>query len=103
MSEAGRYVVRVDENSAYMDRDASWTRGTYATVDDALAECRRMVDADLAELHQPGMSSAELIASYREFGRDPFVIALGNAPPTAFSAWDYAERRAVAICGGRSR
>ena len=93
------YVVMVDENSHYLDRDERWTRGSYATAEEALAECRRIIDADLAELHQPGMAAEQLITGYRASGRDPFIIPRDGAEFVAFSGWTYAEQRAAAICG----
>lgn len=57
-----------------------------------------MVDADLAELHRPGMTATELIAAYRADGRDPFIIAPRDAESIEFGAWNYAEQRAAVIC-----
>jgi len=96
---SGRYVVTVAENSRYLDPDARWTRGSYVTAEEALAECRRMVDDDLAELYRPGMTAEQLIAGYRASGRDPFIIPRGGAEFVAFSGWTHAEQRAAALCG----
>lgn len=93
-----KYRVLVDDNFHYMDGDAHWTAGEFETAEAALAKCRKMVDEDLAHLHQVGMNAVELFASYKNFGDDPFIISLGDATPVEFSAWDYAERRSVEIC-----
>lgn len=93
------YVVMVDENSHYLDRDERWTRGSYATAEEALAECRRMVDDDLAETYRPGMTAEQLLTGYYADGRDPFVVPRGDAEFVRFSGWEYAEDRAPVICG----
>lgn len=100
MTSAKRYTVMVDENSHYQDPDSRYTKGTYSTVEEALTECRRMVDADLAGLRQPGMSAKALITAYQLDGRDPFVVSPKGAEKVDFSAWDYAEQRAAVLCGG---
>ncbi|HEX2446567.1 MAG TPA: hypothetical protein VHK26_00055 [Methyloceanibacter sp.] len=55
------YTVLVDDNFHYdnfhyMDSRHRWTLGVFDTLDEALAACRRIVDEDLANLHEPGMS-----------------------------------------------
>jgi hypothetical protein len=45
--------VMVDENFRYQDPESRWTRGTFDTAEEALAACRKMVDDDLMNLHQP--------------------------------------------------
>jgi hypothetical protein len=34
---------------------------------------------------------------YKSFGDDPFVVALDPAPKIEFSAWTYAQRRALEL------
>jgi hypothetical protein len=90
-----KYRVMVDEN---FDPDERWTLGIFATAEDALSACRRMVDEDLEQIHKPGMAVAELIERYRTFGDDPFIVPIDGSPAVKFSAWSYAEQRATAIC-----
>jgi hypothetical protein len=91
-----KYRVMVDQN---FDPEERWTLGTFATADEALSACRRIVDEDLGQIHKPGMSAAELIERYRTFGDDPFIVPIDGAPAVDFSAWDYAEQRAAKVCG----
>jgi hypothetical protein len=93
------YRVIVDENFHYMDPDQRWELGVFATAEQALAACRRMVEDDLRDLRKPGMSAEELITAYQTFGDDPFIVPIDGAPAVEFSAWDYAERRSAEICG----
>jgi hypothetical protein len=87
------FTVMVEENSDYGSR---YTHGEFVTWEKALAECRRIVDADLDEQLEPGMQAGLLITQYRFFGRDPYI--LGDGPGgQRFSAWDYAEERAIEL------
>jgi hypothetical protein len=94
------YRVLVDDNFDYMDEDARWELGAFATAEAAIAACRALVDANLAHHFKPGMAAAELYELYVSFGEDPFIVAAPGAPAVAFSAWDYAKMRAEEICGG---
>jgi hypothetical protein len=94
------YTVMVDDNFHYMDGDERWQLGTFATLDEAVAACRALVDQWLATNHKPGMSAAELYSLYVSFGEDPFFVGGEDAERSNFSAWDYAKARAQALCGG---
>jgi hypothetical protein len=100
MTLKARYVVKVDDNFRYMDEEARWTYGQFAKAEAALAMCRHIVDLCLEEAYEPGMLAEELVATYKHFGDDPFIIPLDAAPDCDFSAWSYAEQRAKEICGG---
>ena len=91
------YVVGVDDNFHYRDQDASWTRGRFDDVEAAVAASRQIVDRWLEEAYEPGMTADALLRSYKMFGEDPFVVAVGGAPPCKFSAWEYARERAAEI------
>ena len=95
-----RYEVMVDDNFNYMDEDARWKKGTYATLDRALRECRKLVDNWLEEGYKPGMSAQELYDAYTMYGDDPFIVVVDGTDESAkFSAWDYARERSRQICG----
>ena len=93
----GVYKVMVDDNFHYMDESERTSGGTFATLADAIAACRKIVDDDLAGLAKPGMSAEEIYKSYISFGADPFV--LGDMPGVPFSAWEYARERSYALAG----
>jgi hypothetical protein len=93
------YRVVVDENFHFMDPDERREIGIFDSAEDALAACRRIVENDLRDFRKPGMSAKELIAAYHTFGDDPFIVPIDGAPAVDFSAWDYAEQRAVKVCG----
>jgi hypothetical protein len=89
-----RYKIMIDDNFHYMDEDHRYEWKRFPTVDEAVAECKRIVDSDLAGYMKPGITAAELYDYYTSFGDDPFIMAVDpNAQPTHFSAWDYAKER----------
>ena len=96
-----RYKVLVDDNFHYQSSEERQEAGTYDSLKEALAACRALVDRSLAEEHRPGISAETLLDRYRSFGEDPFIEVLDGADEAAtFSAWDYAEERCRALCGG---
>ena len=87
----------IDDNFHYMDKDARTEAGMFVTAEAAIAACRGIVDDSLRNLLAPGMTASDLLAQYRLFGDDPFVVAQGDAQPIKFSALDYAETLATEI------
>lgn len=92
------YTVMVDDNFHYMEEDERRTLGTFVTLEEALAACRGVVDRWLAEHCAPGMTAAELYSQYVSFGDDPFILGDEDGARCSFSAWDYAKKRAEALC-----
>jgi hypothetical protein len=92
------YIVWVDDNYHYMDEDERYKLGEFKTLDAAIAACKKIVDDFLASTYAPGMSAAELNASYTGFGEDPWIA---GEERVLFSAWTYAEQRCAEICGGK--
>jgi hypothetical protein len=97
------YKVMIDDNFHYMDDSERLEFGTFATAEEAIGICRKIVDEWLKRHHKPGMTGDQLFELYVGFGEDPYVIApIGDADPATagrFSAWDYARERAKAMCG----
>ena len=87
------YRVLVDDNFHYQDESERYELGPFATLDEAIVACRRMVDEDLASHLKPGMTAEELYELYTMFDRDPFIVAPDGNPPVPFSAWEYAHKR----------
>ncbi|MBR0851874.1 hypothetical protein JQ543_29335 [Bradyrhizobium diazoefficiens] len=88
------YVVFVDDNFHFMDEDERYKHGEYATLEEAEAQCRMIVDDFLESQYKPGMSAAALFEQYMAFGEDPFI----RGPGTRFSASDYARTRCDELC-----
>ena len=86
-----------DENSACQDPEAPSHAGRFATADEAIAECRRMVDADLDEVREPGMSGSAVLVQWQMWGRDPFIRADEGDQAPEWSAWKYAAIRAKTL------
>lgn len=89
----------VDDNFHFMDESERWQLGEFATLEQAIAACRRMVDDCLQSYYKPGMTAEALEAAYRMFGDDPFIPGVDRE---TFSAWSYAAARAKEMCEGRS-
>jgi nicotinic acid mononucleotide adenylyltransferase len=95
-----RYRVLVDDNFHYQDSEERWEEGTYATVEEAIAACRSIVDRSLEEERRPGISAEALYDRYMSFGDDPSIVVLDGTDASAtFSAWRYAKERCRVICG----
>ena len=95
-----RYRVVTVDNFHYMEDDANAESSVFETYNAAVAACREIVDRSLAWHHKPGMTAERLYDDYIDFGDDPFIVAIGDAPlGEKFSAWSYAKERCRAICG----
>jgi hypothetical protein len=90
------YTVLVAENSHYMDEAERYKHGEFATLDEAHAAARVLVNSELAALHTPGMSADELYRQYTTFGAEPFIVP--DAAAESFSAWAYAAARCQELC-----
>ena len=93
-----RYQLLIDDNFHFMDEGERVGPIEFDTPDAALAEARRIVDADLAGYFKPGMTAAEMYELYVAFGDDPFIVS-DDPAAQSFSAWQYAERRCKELCG----
>ena len=91
------YKVMVDDNFHYMAEDERWEYGTFATAEEALDACRRLVDEALMDEYRDGATAEQLFVRYTSFGDDPFVVALDDAEKVEFSAAAYAEQRAAEL------
>src|SRR2546429_3090473 len=88
------FKVFIDDHAHYMDESERADHGAFASADDAVAECKRIVDDDLVAMWRPGTTAAALYRLYMSFGPDPFVVPLDpTEPQVAFSAADYAKQR----------
>ncbi len=95
MAKSGHtYSVYVDDNYHYMDEEARYKLGDFATLDDAVAACKRIVDGFLKVEVPLDITAAERYEQYTGFGPDPFIVTDdpgAGSPP--FSAWSYAKER----------
>ncbi len=93
------YTVFVDDNFHYQDEEERWVAGKFSSYEEAVAECKRLVELSLQEgLSQKGPITAdELYKYYTSFGDDPFVSPVPTND-SRFSAWSYAEERCQILC-----
>lgn len=88
------YSVYVDDNFHYMDEEERYKLGDFATLDEAIAACKRMVDGFLGAEVTPDATATERYEAYTQFGPDPFIVTDDpDAGHPAFSAWGYAKER----------
>ncbi len=91
---AHMYSVLVDDNYNLPPDSDRYKLGDYATLEEAIAACKRMVDDFLDGHPQPGEPAEERFKGYAQYGPDPFIVS--NDPDSgvvAFSAWEYAKQR----------
>jgi hypothetical protein len=92
------YKVMVDDNFHYQNEEERYELGTFSTVEEAIAACKRVVDEDLNNSYKAGDTGGELYERYTMFGEDPFIVNLDGADSTGkFSAWDYAKERSEVL------
>jgi hypothetical protein len=84
------YTVFVDDNFHLLAEDERWCAGEFATAEEALAKCRKIVEESVDHCAEPGMTAEEIYESYVDFGDDPFIMGV------KFSAWGYAKQLAIA-------
>ena len=65
------YQVMVDDNFHYGDEDERSEYGIYPTAEEALAICRKLVDAALLAEYRDGQTAEALFERYSSFGDDP--------------------------------
>ena len=91
------FKVYVDDNFHYMDASERTTHGSFATAEEAVEACKRIVKQSVRSNLKSGMTADELYDSYKMFGDDPFVVAtIGET--VKFSAWEYAKQLCTEIC-----
>ena len=87
-----KYTVRVADNFDYMDKSREYKDGEYDTWEEAVAECKEIVDICLLQDLKGGVSDKKtLLTTYKMYGDDPYIV--GGEKDEYFSAWDYAEQR----------
>ena len=88
------YSVYVDDNYDLPPDDERYKLGDFATLDEAIAECKRMVDGFLMTKVPADGTAEKRYVSYTHFGPDPFIVT--DDPEVGyplFSAWSYAKQR----------
>ena len=89
-----KYTVYVDDNFHYMDEEERYKLGDFATLEEAVAVCKRKVDGFLKVHASPEKTAAERYEEYTQAGPDPFIVTDDPAAgKPVFSAWNYAKER----------
>ena len=85
------FTVYVADNFHYMDAEATYQLGKFATWDEAVTAAERIAEASLQEVYRPDLDAEALYHQYTLFGEDPYIIPRPEGKH--FSAWEYAKRR----------
>lgn len=101
-SEAGpgsddQLIVRAHDNFHLSGEAEKYEVGRFATCEEALEACRKLVDEFLDGAFEEGMSADQLRGEYEAFGPDPYIEPRDSA--CVFEARRYAAQRAEAITG----
>ena len=91
-----KYELYVDDNYYYPDEDERYRAGVFDTLEEAIAEAKRIIDDFLMSVHKkhPDLSAEDLFKEYTKYGVDPWILPnYGN-----FNSWEYAEERSEEIC-----
>lgn len=92
-------IVWAYENFHLSGEAEKYEVGRFASCEEALEACRRMVDEFLDGAFEEGMTADELRGEYEAFGPDPYIGPRERG--CVFEARRYAGQRADAIAGSR--
>jgi hypothetical protein len=98
-TKSTEFTVHIDDNFRPYDSSDRITGPTFSTFEEAVAECKRIVDRNLRWLRlgtKDPNDPEELYRRYTGFGDDPFIKTDGPDGPS-FSAWEYAKERCKKI------
>lgn len=74
------FKVLIFDNFHFTDEDGQYSGGTFETLEEALAKCRRVLEADLAHLYQEGMTAEDLFDAWMSFGDSACVLGADFKP-----------------------
>ncbi len=95
------YTVFVDDNFHFGDESHRYRAGTFQTYEQALAAAKAVVDQSLRDHAGNGMSADEVLASWLQFGDDPFIVPSDES--NRFSSRDYARERVHTVVASSAR
>jgi hypothetical protein len=74
----------------------------FERLDDAIAAAKQVVDGLLDRAYVAGMTSAQLLAQYRELGETPYIVRDDEETINAgsFNHFKYAKTCSERICAG---
>jgi len=83
------YCVIVDDLYHYMDEDARYEAGEFATADEALACCIRILRSDLKAMAADCPTVDSLYGQWLSFGEDPFIVTTDGSSSVEWSSRQY--------------
>jgi hypothetical protein len=92
------YIVYVDDNFHHMDENERYKLGEFSTCEEAMNNCKKIVDDFLKRGFSEGTTYYELYQGYTLYGEDPFIVS--DDPNCTFSAWTYAKKRCRELTKG---
>lgn len=85
-----KYIVYTEDYFRFMDEDCRFKYGEYETIEDATDVCRKIVEEDIKDMYEDGMSEKDLVIHYHHHGRDAWIFGAGEA---LFSSKDYFHKK----------
>jgi hypothetical protein len=92
------FIVVVDDGLQYQTQTGCKELGPYASMEQAIALAKSIVDDRLNSLHTPGMQPSELVSAYAALSLDLHVLTSEHASTNAFLAWPYVRSRSNEMC-----
>lgn len=80
-----------------MDESERYKFGEFNTKEEAIAQCKKIVDEFFEPHINDKLSFKELWQGYTMFGEDPYIVTEDKS--CHFSAWDYAKQRCNELAG----
>ncbi len=65
-----QFVVHVRDHAHYMEEEGEYTRGEFASREEAEAKCKEIIDRSLEELFSVGMSAEDLFKQFMLYGEE---------------------------------
>ncbi|GHT11209.1 hypothetical protein AGMMS50239_05880 [Bacteroidia bacterium] len=110
-----KYIVWVDDNYHFMDKEYRSKAGEYDTEEEAIAKCREIVESFFPASNESCKTAEELFSGWSMFGEDPFIenggfsasgyakelcekLSAKNAKPQKINAVEYVKNIWKKIC-----
>ena len=84
------YIVYTEDYFRFMDEDCRFKYGEYKTIEEARNVCEKIIEEDLKDIYEDGMSEKDLVIRYHHHGRDAWIFGAGK---DSFSSKKYFHKK----------
>lgn len=99
---AGKFKVRIHDLHHFADPEYEYSAGTFDTLEEAVAECKKIIEEQLPKAYKEGMTPQKLYSDFIHWGEEPYIVAPGyiwGPDDPDINAIAYFKERACEICG----